>query len=206
MSLVSLADLRQYLDLGDEPGQDALLARFIEEATAIVQTETGKVFEAQFDTTHAFHAVNDVGGRTLYLRASLWGLTTALNGDGQIIPVGHLALEPNEPPYRRLRIRDFSTANWTYAYDPGNAISVTGKWADYPYPPADIRAATRAIAAWLYRRRDQGPDFDNASVSSTAGVVLIPPSLPREARVILDRYTERPGAGSRVVRGKLVTL
>ena len=202
--LVNVADLRQYLDLGDEPGQDALLARFIEEAQKIVETETGKVFEAQFDTTHAFHAVNDVGGKTLYLRASLWSLTAVVNGNGQTIPIGELALEPNEPPYRRLRIRDFSTANWTYAYDPGNAISVTGKWADYPYAPADIRTATRSIAAWLFKRRDQGPDFDNASVSNTAGVVLIPPSLPRDVQVILDRYTDKPGAGSRVVRGKLV--
>ena len=203
--LVNVADLRQYLDLGDEPGQDALLARFIEEAQKIVETETGKVFEAQFDTTHAFHAVNDVGGKTLYLRASLWSLTAVVNGNGQTIPIGELALEPNEPPYRRLRIRDFSTANWTYAYDPGNAISVTGKWADYPYPPADIRAATRSIAAWLYRRRDQAGagETDTATVSQS-GVVLMPASLPRDAQVVLDRYTERPGAGSRVVRGKLV--
>ena len=203
--LVNVADLRQYLDLGDEPGQDALLARFIEEAQKIVETETGKVFEAQFDTTHAFHAVNDVGGKTLYLRASLWSLTAVVNGNGQTIPIGELALEPNEPPYRRLRIRDFSTANWTYAYDPGNAISVTGKWADYPYPPADIRAATRSIATWLYRRRDSAGagETDTATVSQS-GLVLIPATLPRDVQVILDRYTERPGAGSRVVRGKLV--
>lgn len=205
MSYVSLADLRQYLDLGDEPGQDALLLRFIEEATTIVNSATGKVFEAQFDTTRAFHAIDDVGGKTLYLRASLWGLTEVLNGNGQLIPINQIAPEPTEPPFRRLRIRDFSTAAWTYQGDPGNAIRVTGQWADYAWPPADIRAATRSIAAWLYRRRDQAGsgDMDQASVSQT-GLVLIPSSLPREARVILDRYTDKPGAGTRIVRGRLV--
>jgi hypothetical protein len=204
MAYCSLADLRQYLDLGDEPGQDALLVRFIEEAQSIVESATGKTFEARADTTRALHAVDDVDGSVLYLRGKLAVLTSVVNGNGVSVSGSAYVALPRGGPFTQLILKASSGLTWRYTTDPAGAISVTGRWADTATPPADIRAATRVIAAWLYRRRDQGPDFDNASVSTTAGVVLTPPSLPREARVILDRYTDRPGAGARVVRGRLV--
>lgn len=207
MSYTTIGDVRQSLGLGDTPEYDYLLTRFIEEAQTMIETKTGMVFEASADTTRTLNAVDDVDGATLWLRGKLAAFAASnavTNGDGVVVaPADYIAM-PSVAPYTYLMLRPTSGLTWTYIDDPTTAIAVKGKWADYAVVPNDIRVATRALVAWLYRRRDHiGTDYDRAEVTPT-GVTLLPPEWPPEVRAIVETYIPRPGAGSRVVRGRLV--
>jgi len=204
MSYTTVMELRQSLGLGSEPGDDALLARFAAEATTIVEQATGKVWEARADTTRHLDARADVDGRTLHLRDWLVSVTGIVNGNGQAVAAGEYVLMPvGGPPYRHLTLKYSSAVAWTWTGTPEGAIAVTGRWATTLTPPADIAAATRSIAAWLYKRREQPLDFDRAVVSQT-GETILPPDLPPDARAILNKRSPRAGAAARVVAGRLV--
>lgn len=204
MSLVTVMELRQSLGLGSEPGDDTLLARFAAEATTIVEQATGKTWQARADTTRTFDARQDVDGRTLHLRADVASVTSVVNGNGQPIAASEYVLMPVDgPPYRHVTLKYSSAVVWTWSGSPEGAISVTGRWASAVTPPDDIVAATRSIAAWLYKRREQPLDFDRAVVSQT-GETVLPPDLPPDARAILAKRSPKAGAATRVVRGRLV--
>lgn len=205
MSFTNVLELRQSLGLGEQPGDDMLLARFVREAQVIVEQATGKTWEATTDTTRTLHARDDVDGNVLYLRADVVSVTSIVNGDGMSVDAGDYVLTPSAgPPYRYVVLRAASAVRWTYTLAPEEAISVTGRWASSLTAPADIVAATRSIAAWLYKRREQPLDFDRAVVSMT-GQTVLPPDLPPDARAILDRRGPLLTAGTRVVKGRLVT-
>jgi len=197
-------ELRQSLGLGSEPGDDALLARFAAEATVIVEQATGRVWEARSDTTRTLNGRDDVDGRTLHLRDWLVSVTAIVNGDGQPVAASEYVLAPvGGPPYRHVILKQGSDVVWTWDGTPEGAIAVTGRWASSLTPPADIQAATRSIAAWLYKRREQPLDFDRAVVSQT-GETVLPPDLPPDARAILARRSPKAGAATRVIRGRVV--
>jgi hypothetical protein len=211
VSYIGPGDLRQFLGMGDEPGYDELLERIIADAQALWDGETETTFEASTDTARTFDAARDVNGRTLYLRRDLAALAASnavINGDGSTIAASEYTLQPlSGPPYRYIVLKDNSAVEWEYTTHPENAITVTGKWGYSTTAPTRVQTATRVLAAWMYRRKDQiGANYDTALVSPTNGAPLLPArDWPPEARAILKLYKPNiPGAGSRVVRGQLV--
>jgi hypothetical protein len=130
-----------------------------------------------------------VAGYALYIDEDLYSLTALVNGDGAVIPVGSLWLEPrNEgPPYRILRL--YSSYVWTWNTD--SEVIVSGSFGYSAAAPEAIQQATREYAAYLYRLKDTGPG--DVAGFEEAGVVQQPKGIPEHVRRKLEPYRSRSG-------------
>ncbi len=186
MAYATLDQLKEYLDVTDT-ANDALLTRLLDAATAEVERWTGRVFQADADSTRKFHAVEDtdVDRVWLHLDRDLAAITSVVNGDGTDITADIVPFPP-DPPHSALRIRISSTARWTYTTAPEEAIAVTGRWAYSVTPPADVVQATIRLAAYAYRQRD-AQVFD-VTAAPGQGVIVVPRGFPADVRVLLAPY------------------
>lgn len=156
----------------------ALLQHFISTASAFIDTKLGRTFgipTGQAVTAHTFTADNELlpaeGGRTLWLDDDLCSVPTFAEG---VIVV---TLIPTTAPYNRI-VRE--SGEWP---DP---TVVTGHWAHSMTPPAPIVQLTLRLAKWFYMMRES-TDSDRPIVTS-AGMVIMPSSLPKDIQDILDLY------------------
>lgn len=185
MAYTTADDLRSYLGITDT-GDDVLLTSLIASAQEMVDSYCGRTFEAAADTTRTFDAYNDVDGATLYLDEDLFSITTVTNGDGVAVSSSEYTTEPrNRAPYYAIRLLPSAGKNWEAQADGDNqdAISVAGRWAWSLTPPADVVQATRRLAAWLYRQRDNA-DMDRAVVAGTA--TILPSAIPADVMTFLN--------------------
>lgn len=186
MSYATLTQLRAHLRPNTKQAlpteDDELLQQFLDEATAIIDSYTGRRFAAPADTTLTFDAVADVDGRTLFLaEADLCQITSVTNGDGVTIPAGAYSTEPRrQTPYYALTLRDDADYCWTFSSSPQDAISVTGRWAWSVAPDALIVGVCLTLAAYLYRARSSSGDPDRPLLSGD-GVTILPTALPARA-------------------------
>lgn len=187
MAYASTPELKLYLGITTST-DDVLLTALITRAQSIIDTYCKRTFEAAADSTRYFHAVNDVGGYTLYLDHDLYSATTVTNGDGVAVSASDYVLVPaNYRPAYAIALKLSASAVWTYSTTPENAISVAGKWAYSLTAPADITHACIRLAAWLYRQKDTHGDVDNATIA-TGGMVLVPQGVPKDIHALLKGY------------------
>jgi hypothetical protein len=192
MSYATLADLKRYLDIvvGNVIDDDLLTAA-LESASAIIDNETHRTFVAASDTTRYLDAIKDVDGRRLWLGGDLAQLTSVTNGDGATIPLNAILYEPDEvgEPDYALILRGSSGLSWTYDQDSEGAIAIVGRWAWSVTPPPPIQQATKRLAAWLYRQRDNALDLDRTVIVGTS--VLTPAAIPVDVMTIIRPYMAR---------------
>lgn len=191
MAYCSVANLKEYLGITTST-DDGLLTDLIASADRIIDTDTGRTFEAIEDSTHYFDAYADVEGDTLYLDTDLCEITSITNGDGTSISVSHYVTEPrNRTPYFAIKLKASSSKQWVAASngDRENAITVVGKWAYSASAPDDIVQASKRLAAYLYRQKDNANDLDRAIVAGNSTV--LPSSLPSDLKQILRAYRKR---------------
>lgn len=130
MSYCSLADLKSYLIGSATSGEEALLQRMLDAATARIDSRTQRTFQAASDTSRTFDADGDsILLGELWLDDDLSHLTSVINGDGADITADIIHSPRNNTPWYALSIKPSSSAYWTYQDDPQNAITVTGRWA-----------------------------------------------------------------------------
>ena len=188
-----IADLKRYLDIPvANVIDDDLLTMFLDNASAIIDTETHRTFAAAADTTVPHDAIKDVEGRRLWLRGDLaQPPTTITNGDGATIALSAIVYEPGiggQPSYA-LTLKGSSGVSWTYDDDPEASIAIVGRWAYSVAPPAPIKQVTLRLAAWLYRQRDNALDLDRTVIVGTS--VLTPAAIPVDVMTILRPYLKR---------------
>lgn len=190
MAYATLQQFNEYSNIAganDDTLREAMLAR----AQAIVESHTGRVFEAIADTTRYFDPVRHVGGRTLYLDRDLAQVTEITNGDGEVLVASDYVTEPrNEGPYYAIVLRSDSDVSWTFADYPENAIAVKGRWAYSVVAPDPIVHATLRLAAWMYRQRDTSIDPDRPVVSPD-GAMLMPSRLPADVVEVLRPFRRK---------------
>ena len=139
MMYCSLAQLKAYTGVTGA-GDDTLLTDCIVRAEGIIDSTTGRTFEASTDSTRTFDGEMDVVGRTLYLDADLCAITSITNGDGGAITAGQVVSEPrNTAPYYALTLKASSGLAWTYEDDPEDAW-VAGATARHHLPTLNRRA------------------------------------------------------------------
>jgi len=197
MAYISTSDLKAYLG-ATTAADDTLLGTLITYAQAIIESEAGagRVYEVSADTTRTFDAVRDVRGRVLHLDGDLAQITSVTNGDGATLTTADYVPEgPNGrrgPPYRRIRLKDYSSAAWTFpAAGPEGAISIVGRWGASVTPPARIKEYCTEIAAWLYRGRAAATDAASDRPLLTGdGVTMLARRLP--SHVMAALRLERP--------------
>lgn len=193
MSYSNITDVKAYIGIAaNETADDGLLEDLGEGAQAIIERETGKVFEATADSTRYFDAVEDVCERTLTFDKPVASITTVVNGDGATIASSAYVTEPrNISPKYAITLKLSSNAYWTYSTDPENAIAVTGRWAYSVMPPADIKHWHIRLTAWLYKQNENYNPANDRPIVSPDGVLLLPMTLPRDIVAGLRPYVER---------------
>lgn len=159
----------------------ALLQHFISAASAFIDMRLGRIFgipDGQAVMAHTFTADNELlpaeGGRTLWLDADLCSTPTFAE-----VPAPTVTFIPTTAPYDRI-VRE--SGAWP---DP---TVVSGHWAYSMTPPAPIVQLTLRLAKWFYMMRES-TDSDRPIVTS-AGMVIMPSSLPKDVQDILDLYTK----------------
>lgn len=166
---------------------DALINMLIAEAQQVIESETGRKFEASADSTMTLDAIADVHGSDLWLPYDLCAITSVTNGDSTTVSSSEYVTSPrNETPYYKLTIRSDADIAWTYSDYPENAISIVGRWAYSKIPPFDIvRCMVRLVGYYLQQRKTG--DYD-VLVFPDAGVVKKPVGIPSDVERLLVRY------------------
>ena len=196
MAYVLTSDIVQYGDFDSDFTSDNLdydwLAGLIAKATAIIETYTGRVFEAA-SATRYFDAEKDVSGNTLFLDKVLAVIdsdTVITNGDAATINSTDYATEPrNETPYDALTLKGSLGKSWEADSngDAENAISIVGVWGYSVTPPEDIMHAAIKLVRLMYKQRSA--ELDSVSpVVTPQGILVMPPGFPRDILLILDKY------------------
>ena len=188
MAYCTVDDLKRYLGIAAATtGDDVLLAELIQAAQTMIDSATGRTFEAVSDSTRYFDAIHDVYGYELVFDADICSITTVTNGDGVAVSSSEYATNPrNQTPYYSIRILASAGKSWTYSTDHEDAISVAGRWAYSTSAPNDIEQAARRLAAYLYRQKDNANDLDRAVIVGNATV--LPSELPSDVRQLIRPY------------------
>lgn len=189
MAYAELYEVKHYLGISDEDGDDTLLNGLITRAQSIIENYTGRVFEAV--TATKYFTIDQVEGRWLYL----WGydlltVTTLTDGDADatVFTSGQYRLEPrNETPKWAIRLNE--DYEWDFD-DSDSEISVAGTWGYTATPPADVKHACIRLVAFLYRQKDTSADLDRPLVTGD-GVTIMPGNLPSDVKALLDSYRRR---------------
>jgi hypothetical protein len=199
MTYIALADLKLYLGLTEQSGDDALLLFNIDRAQKAVESRCKRIFEATADTTRYFDAIRDVSSDllTLYLDHDLCSITTITNGDSTTVTSNQYVKEPrNYTPWYAIRLLPNSGVAWTYTADHENAISITGKWAYATAVPDDIAQACLRLAAWFYRQKDNSADgSSDRPIMTASGATLLPSRMPTDFLDLTEPYIRRNGGG-----------
>lgn len=194
MAYLTVAALKTYLGI-QSSADDSLLADIVHEAQHVVDDYCNRTFEAAADTTRYYNALDiRYGGRvdafqnTLLLDVDLCQLTTVVNGNGDTIPNNALVLLPtNFVPSYAIKIKMNTAYVWTYIGTPDTAIVVTGRFAYSITCPTAIRAATRRLAGYMYRAKDNTAETDR-SIMSADGVSIAAPAIPTDVTRMLEPY------------------
>lgn len=182
----------------DEARWTALIAR----STAIIETYTGRAFEATAATgtsdspaTRYFDADSDIDGYFLYFDKDICTITTVTNGDAVEVTATEYVTQPrNDAPYHSIKILTSSSKDWVYSGDYENAISVAGVWAYSTTPPNDIKHACLRLTKWLEDQRKSDVDLDRP-VLAGEGSVILPMRIPTDVKTILDGYVRQAVIG-----------
>lgn len=196
MAYTEKAALKVYLGV-DDTDDDVLLDALIAAAQKIIEMYCGQVFEATADTTRYFDATDiahggGIDGRDLILDAPLVAITSITNGDGVALALTDYVTQPRgDTPYYAIRIKANSSVFWTYEDDAESAIAVVGKWAYSLTAPVDIVHATKRLAAYFYRQKDNSGDLDRAVLAGNA--TILPAKIPDDIKLILAPYRRTVG-------------
>ena len=197
MAYVLITDVTLYGDFdtdftSDNPDYDWMETGLIPKATAIIETYTGRVFEA-VSATRYFDAVEDVTGLTLMLDEDLAVAdtdTVVTNGDAAVFTSDHYVTEPrNDAPYDALVLKGSTGYSWDLDSDGDaeNAISILGLWGYSVAPPEDIKHAAIKLVRLMYKQRSG--ELDSVSpIVTPQGILVMPPGFPRDVLDTLDRY------------------
>jgi len=191
MSYCTAGQVKTYLGITGT-GDDALISTLVRRAQSIIDTYTGRTFEANTNETHYYTVGVDNVGATLYLAGdeicSISSVVTNADGTSPVTlaTTDYVTIPRNKAPYHALRMLSSSDYDWDYTDDPENGIAVTGKWAYSAIPPDDIAHACVRISAFLYRQKD-AQVFDVTAIPD-AGVITVPQGIPADVRIMLEPY------------------
>lgn len=185
----NLTNLKLYLGLDSGTIDDALLQQSLDRAEAEIDAHTRRSFVGTAGTVYASRFEADrVQHSAFYLRQDLHTLTSLTLGNGQVVPIGSVWLEPREgPPYRIIRLHSAYVYTWNTDQD----MIMAGTWGYGTIAPDDIQHATIRLAAQLYRQKDQS--VTDTVGNDTLGVQSMPRGLPRDVYDILQKYRSRSG-------------
>lgn len=182
MSYASLSELKAYLKISGSTSEDALLQSFLDEATSIIDEYVGRPSATTVATTRVFTADHDADGTMLIFDCDYAASISAVVLNGVPLAASDYYTEPRHVgPFWGLSLKD--------GYWRGD-IEVTGLWAytTNANGSADalIVGACRALAAWLYRAKDNIGQLVGNPYND--GVTIVNAALPRD---VIERLQMR---------------
>jgi len=186
---ITLARLKSYMGLGTETDADNVLQDCIDDAEMAITSYTRRNFVGTPGTVYVNRYEQDrVRENAFWLQEDLHTLTALTLGDGRVVPVGSVWLEPREgPPYRIMRLK----SSYTYTWNTDQDMIVSGTWGYGTVAPADIQRATERYATFLFRQKDITPN-DQIGFQE-AGVQPMGRGMPDDVRYMLAPYRSRSG-------------
>lgn len=182
MSYASLSELKAYLKISGSTSEDALLQSLLDEATGIIDEYVGRPSAATTPVARTFTADHDADGAMLMFDCDYAASITSVTNNGVALQAADYYTEPRQVgPYWGLSLK---SGNWS------GDIEVTGLWAYTTnangQPDALIVGACRALAAWLYRAKDNIGQLVGNPYND--GVTVINAALPRD---VIERLQMR---------------
>ena len=175
----TLPIVKEYLHLPAKES-DAMLAKLITRASAIIDAYCGRWFVPLIETRQFQPAGSHITGRLLLLDADLLSVSAITVGDGELLNPSSYILRPvNWPPYFGVSLKQNSMLRWGTFGGLGSLISVSGTWGYALAVPDPVAAAAVRLTSWLYRQ------FDSTSEEPAADTVM---RLPGEIRQMLGPY------------------
>ena len=188
MAYAYVADVKLYRGIAStETDDDSLIEVLLDAAQSQIDAYCDRTFDVTATSTRYYDAVKDVDGRRLFLDAECAQIVAITNGDSTTVAsTSYTTVPRNETPYREIVLKSGSSVSWTYDDDPGDAISVRGRWAYGPtIPPAIGQAAVR-LAAYMYAQKDA--QVFETTLFPDAGVMTVPTGMPRDVQELLRPF------------------
>lgn len=110
----------------DETGDDAMLIDFIHEASAFIDTWTGRHF-VPYVATNSYGWSHVENSYDLNVRDDLLAVTTLTNGDSAVISSGYSLRPDNVYPKSRIELATVGATTWALSYRESR-ITVLGVW------------------------------------------------------------------------------
>lgn len=188
-------DLINYMGLRGTAGtigtaQLSLLQSTLDWAERQIDNRTRRNFAGTAGTVRYNRMwVDHIRDQAFYLDRDLHTLVSLTNGNGQVIPVGSVWLEPQaqEPPYRVIRLH----SSYVYSWNTDQDMVIAGTWGFSTVAPDDIIEATIRLAAYAFRLKDVG--VADVTGFNEAGEVTYPKGIPDDVKIILEPYRSRSG-------------
>jgi hypothetical protein len=179
---ITVDELTEYLAIEDA-ADDALLSALIRSASDMIDKETSRVFAASADTTRYFNTVA-ITGKRLFFDADLCAITTVTNGDAVAVAASEYVPNPrNVTPWYAIELKPTSTIGWDGLT---GEIAILGKWAYSTTPDDTIKQATKRLAGWYYRQRDNASESDRVLITGTT--TILPARIPADVKDMLAAY------------------
>ncbi|NIV36802.1 MAG: hypothetical protein GWN58_47415 [Anaerolineae bacterium] len=189
MAYATLAQLKDYLDIGQDT-DDVLLQALIDRAQTAIDNYTHRNFEAETETRYFERKDLDESGFVLEVDRDLLTISTLTNGDsdGTNIPNTEYWLVPrNSTPKHGIRLKVNSVYSWEF--DTDYWVTVVGTWGYSATAPDDIVQAAIRLAAYYYAQKDSST-FDVTAVVE-AGIIKVPQGIPKDVQIILGPYVRQ---------------
>ena len=164
---VSLPQLKSYVGLGTETDADDVLQQCINAAESGIEQYTRRNFVGTCGTMYVNrYEMDKVKSNAYWTEEDLHTLVGLTLGDGQVVPLGSIWLEPRQgPPYRVIRLR----SSYVYTWNTDQDMIISGTWGYGTVAPDDVQQATLEYATFLDRSKDVTPN-DQVGYDPGAGV------------------------------------
>lgn len=164
---------------------DAEYQLFVDDATALIESETKRVFSAATTTKYFDKRSQDSSRPALIFTPDLLTVTGVVNGDGVAVADTEYWLYPRNSTRKfGLEIKPTSDAAWDFT---SGYVAITGTWGAMATPNTFVKHLTYRIAWWMQQTRTTTGQVTTFGDGTRQQDGATPPDIVRD----LNRLTLR---------------
>jgi hypothetical protein len=193
MAYVTVAEYKAWLNalntqrvaVASDGQQEAEYQIFLDDATALIESETKRVFSAVTTTKYFGKEAVDNGRPTLLLTPDMLTVTAVVNGDGASVDSSNYFAYPRNTTRKyAIELTPTSSVGWVFT---NGYVSVTGTWGVMASPNAFVKHLTMRIAWWMQQTRTTTGQVTTFGDGTRTQDGATPPDIVRD----LNRLTLR---------------
>lgn len=164
---------------------DAEYQLFIDDATALIESETKRVFSAVTTTKYFDKRAQDSSRKELIFAPDLLTVTGVVNGDGATVADTEYWLYPRNTTRKfGVEIKPTSGVAWDFT---NGYVAITGTWGAMATPNTFVKHLTYRIAWWMQQTRTTTGQVTTFGDGTRQQDGATPPDIVRD----LNRLTLR---------------